>query len=126
MSDAKISDIIRTSLEGIRDFTDVDTTIGRPIVTDCGVTLIPISKISIGFATGGVDFAGKRIVGNQTFGGGGGSGISITPIAFLTVNKNADINLIPVNPGAVSGVEGAISFIERTPELIKRIKDALT
>ena len=118
-----MSDIIKTSLEGIRDFTDVKTAIGEPIETQSGVTVIPISKISVGFATGGVDFGAKKIIANQSFGGGGGTGISVTPIAFLTVGKNAEVNLIHLSSGHNSTVDKAISLIESTPEIIGKIKD---
>ena len=123
-SENKMSDIIRASLSGIKDFADAEVAIGAPIHTPSGVTVIPVSKVSIGFATGGVDF-GTRKVTNQSFGGGGGSGVSITPIAFLTVGRDAEINLIPIN-GASGGLDHALSVIERSPEIIQKIKSALS
>ena len=96
MSENKMSDIIRSSLEGVKGFTDMQTVIGSAINTPSGVTVIPVSKVSVGFAGGGVDFGIKKLVGAQNFGSGSGSGVSITPIAFLTVNKNADVKLIPI------------------------------
>ena len=125
MSDNKMSDIIKTSLDGVRNFADINTSVGTPIQTESGVTVIPISKVSIGFATGGVDFGGKRIMTNQSFGGGGGTGVSVTPIAFLTVNKNSEVNLIHLSDYRNSTVDKALSLIESTPEIISKIKDIL-
>ena len=126
MSENKMSDIIKTSLDGIRDFTDIDSAIGEPIETKSGVTVIPVSKISIGFATGGLDYGSKRLMSTQNFGGGGGTGLSITPMAFLTITKDSDINLIPITQNERGGSDNAFSFLERSPELIQKIKDALT
>ncbi len=121
-----MSDIIKTSLDGIRDFTDINTSIGTPIQTESGVTVIPISKISIGFATGGVDFGAKKIMASQSFGGGGGTGVSVTPIAFLTVDRNSNINLIRLTDNVANTVDKAISLIENSPNLISKIKDAFS
>ena len=125
MSETKMSDIIRTSLDGIKNFTDMESAIGTPIQTPSGVTVIPISKVSIGFATGGLDYGAKKFTSAQNFGGGGGTGVSITPIAFLTVGKNSDVNLIQLSDSQ-STLDRALSVIERSPELIEKIKDALT
>jgi sporulation protein YtfJ len=126
MSDGKMSDIIRTSLEGIKNFTEMENAIGNPIMTESGVTVIPVSKVSIGFATGGVDIGGKKVLSNQNFGGGGGTGVSITPLAFLTINKNAEINLIPIDRGEKTSLDHALSVIEKSPQIIEKIKNALS
>lgn len=126
LSETKMSDIIKTSLEGIKDFTDIENAIGTPIQTPSGVTVIPISKVTIGFATGGLDFNAKKLISNQNFGGGGGTGVSITPVAFLTVGRNAEVNLVPVNGSSINGLDHALSLIERSPEIIQRIKDVLS
>lgn len=121
-----MGDIIKTSLDGIKSFTDMESAIGNPIQTPSGVTVIPVSKVSIGFATGGLDFGAKKIIRDQNFGGGGGTGVSITPMAFLTVGKNAEINLIPISGSSVNGIDHALTLIERSPEIIQKIKDTLT
>ncbi len=123
MSDNKMSEILKTSLDGIKDFTDVNTSVGSPIQTPSGVTVIPISKVSIGFATGGIDFVSKKLLANQNFGGGGGTGISVTPIAFLTVDKNANVNLIHLSHNATTTIDKALSLIESSPEIVGKIKD---
>ena len=121
-----MSDIIRSSLEGVKSFTDMQTVVGNAIHTPSGVTVIPVSKVSVGFAGGGVDFGVKKLVGAQNFGSGSGSGVSITPIAFLTVDKNAQINLIPINPDSNKSVERITSLIEHSPDIIKKIKNTIT
>ncbi len=126
MSETKMGDIIKTSLDGIKGFTDIENAIGAPIHTPSGVTVIPISKVAIGFATGGLDFGQKKLINNQNFGGGGGSGVSITPIAFLTVGKNAEVNLIPISQTSNASLDHALSLIEHSPEIIKKIKDVMS
>ena len=121
-----MSEIIRSSLNGIKDFTDMENAVGAPIQTPSGVTVIPVSKVSIGFATGGLDYGTKKLIGNQNFGGGGGTGVSITPVAFLTINKDAEVNLVPITTTAQGSVDNALSLIERTPEIIQKIKETLT
>ena len=126
MSETKMSDIIRTSLEGVKEFTEKDTFIGDVIVTPSGVSIIPVSRVSIGFATGGVDYANKRNSPLQSFGGGGGTGVSITPIAFLTVSPDAQVNLIPVAESTFPSAVGRVAdVIESTPKIIQKIKEAL-
>ena len=125
MSENKMSDIIKASMDGIKSFTDMETVIGNAITTPNGVTVIPVSKVSMGIATGGVDYGTKKPAISQNFGGGGGTGLSITPIAFLTVGKDAEINLIHINGGS-SDVDRISSLIERSPEIIEKIKNALS
>lgn len=125
MSENKMSDIIKTSIDGIKSFTDMDTVIGNAITTPSGVTVIPVSKITMGIATGGVDYGTKRTSHEQGFGGGGGTGLSITPVAFLTVGRDAEINLIHVN-AAASEVDAIASLIEHSPEIINKIRSALS
>ena len=120
-----MSEMIKTSLDGIREFADMDTVIGNVINTPSGVSIIPVSKVSIGYASGGLDLAGKKLTPVQNFGGAGGTGISITPVAFLTVNSKGDINLISVS-SQPSGFEKIANVIERSPEIIERIKNSLT
>ena len=125
MAESKMSDIIRASVDGIKSFTDMDTVFGRAITTPGGVTVIPVSKITLGFATGGVDLAGKRNHPEQNFGGGGGTGVSINPIAFLTISPNSEINLINLKEESSNNLDKVFSLIENTPDLINKIKDVL-
>ncbi len=125
MSENKMSDIIKASMDGIKSFTDMETVIGNAITTPSGVTVIPVSKVAMGIATGGIDYGRGRHETEQNFGGGGGTGLSITPIAFLTVGRDAEVSLIHINSGG-SDVEKITSLIERAPEIIEKLKNALS
>ena len=120
-----MGDIIRASTDGIKSFADMNAVIGAPINTPSGVTVIPVSKVAMGIATGGVDYGEKKNFAHQNFGGGGGTGLSITPIAFLTVGVDGEVNLITVN-SLPSDVDKITTLIERSPEIIEKIKGALS
>ncbi len=125
MSENKMSDIIKASMDGIRSFTDMQTVIGNAINTPSGVTVIPVSRVSMGIATGGVDYGSRKVAPSQNFGGGGGTGLSITPIAFLTVSQNAEINLIHIN-NSESNIDKISDLIEHSPQIIEKIRTALS
>ena len=84
MKNQSAEKILATTIERVRDLVDVSTIVGEPINVSADITIIPISKVTYGFASGGADFPSK---GNQElFGGGGGAGVTITPVAFLVIN----------------------------------------
>ena len=122
MSDNRLSDIIKTSLDGIRDFTDINTVVGKEITTPSGVTVIPVSKVTVGFANGGVDFSTKKSQANQNFGCGGGTGVSITPLAFLVIDSLGKVDLIPL-VGSESTTDKIFSVIEHAPEIMARLRN---
>lgn len=121
----KIPEIIRSSLENIRSMVDANTVVGDPIATDVGTTIIPISKISIGIASGGVDYNTKENAApRQNFGGGGGTGLTVVPVGFLVVDKDGDVEFINVGmKGKPDPVDQIADFVERTPDIIAKIKD---
>ncbi|MCQ2353727.1 MAG: sporulation protein YtfJ [Clostridia bacterium] len=126
-SENKLQDIIKESLENIRTMVDANTVIGNPISTPQGVTIIPISKISMGFASGGVDFTGKNDEAVrarlQNFGGGGGTGLSIAPQGFLVIGADGKVDLINVGVEQKNGpVEQVADVIERSPDIIAKVK----
>lgn len=125
MSETKMGEIIKASLEGIKSFTDMETVIGGAINTPSGVTVIPVSKVSMGIATGGIDYGGQRQGAIQNFGGGGGTGLSITPIAFLTIGSDEQVNLIHIKESS-NDIDKITSLIEHSPEIIEKIKSALS
>ena len=88
-----VEGLMGVSVDKIRELVDANTVVGTPIQLGDGVTLIPVSKVSYGFASGGTDLPTQKP--GDLFGGGAGAGIHITPVAFLTV-KNGEINLLPV------------------------------
>lgn len=125
MSETKMSDIIRASLDGIRDMTDMEAAIGDAITTPNGVTVIPVSKVTMGIATGGIDYATKKLTSPQNFGGGGGTGMTITPIAFLTVSPNAEVGIIPIS-SADNDIDKLVRLVDRSPDIISKIKGILS
>ncbi len=114
MSEEKISGIMDTTLNNLRTMVDADTIIGTPLTVD-GITLIPVSKVSFGLATGGSDFPNKQNA--QLFGGGGGAGVSINPVAFIAVN-NGNVHMMPIY-NELSTAEKAINM---APELMDKVK----
>lgn len=84
MKEQSAAGILASTIEKIRDLVDTSTIIGEPIKTDDNVTIIPVSKVTYGFASGGSDFPSKN--NNELFGGGGGAGVTITPVAFLVIS----------------------------------------
>ncbi len=131
-SDNKIEEIIRASLENMRSMVDANTVIGTPITTAGGVTIIPVSKVSMGFASGGLDYFSKqtpRITPEnksavQNFGGGGGSGLSVTPVGFLVIGKDGKVDMVNIGMPSPTDPLGQIAdFIERSPEIIAGLKE---
>ena len=116
-----LSDMMGTTMSRIKEMIDVNTIVGTPINTPDGTTIIPVSKVSFGFASGGSDFQTKNQTVDANFGGGGGAGVTITPISFLVVN-NGNVRLIPVSVPANNSVD---RIIEQLPELIEKLKEML-
>lgn len=127
MPETKISDIIKTSLGNIREAVDANTIIGDPITTPNGTVILPVSKVSVGVATGGLDYNPKKetAVKAQNFGGGGGTGLSVTPVAFLVVKPDGTVDLLNVNnPTDQSNdpVNAIMTIIGKTPDIISKAK----
>ena len=118
-----ISDLMSTTMQKIREMVDVNTIVGQPITTPEGITLIPISKLSFGFASGGSDFISKNHKPGEdnTFGGGSGAGVNISPVGFLIV-KGDSVRLLPVDPPAATTVD---RVIEMVPEVVDKVTDFL-
>jgi sporulation protein YtfJ len=114
MSEHPIQGLMNTALQNIREMVDVNTIIGDQIITGDGTVIIPISKVTLGFAAGGSDFPSKS--DKELFGGGSGAGATINPTAFIVVNKG-NVKLLQIAPSA-SAADNAISLV---PELIDKI-----
>ncbi len=121
-SENKLQDIIQTSLENLRTLVDANTVVGNPIQTPSGTTIIPISKISMGFASGGLDYNGKSANNRQNFGGGGGTGLSVSPVGFLTIKADGSVEMVNLNPAPAGTVEQVADVIERSPEIFAKLK----
>lgn len=121
----KIPEIIRSSMENIRSMVDANTIIGDPVDATGGTIIIPVSKVSVGIATGGVDYNAKKDVQlrPQNFGGGGGTGLSVVPVGFLVCDKHGDVEFINVSAkGKPDPVDQIADLVERTPDIIAKIK----
>lgn len=114
MKEQSANGILSTTIEKVRDLVDVNTIIGEPIKVDTEITIIPVSRVSYGFGSGGSDFPSKN--NTQLFGGAGGAGITISPIAFLIINKGeVTIKHILSNDNAA---ERAVSMM---PEMFDKV-----
>lgn len=110
-----IESIMNVTLDNLKAMVDADTIIGSP-VTVGEVTLIPVSKVSFGLATGGSDLPAKT--SSPLFGGGGGAGVTVTPIAFISV-CGTNVKMLQVN-ATLSSVD---KLIDQAPELITKVKE---
>ncbi len=118
MKEQSASGILGTSIEKIKDLVDVSTIVGEPINISDAIQIIPVSKVTYGFASGGSDFPSKS--NQELFGGGGGAGITITPVAFLVVNNgNVSIKYINAAEGSVERVIGMV------PDLVDKASDVI-
>ena len=116
-----INDLMSTTMEKIREMVDANTIVGQPIRTEDGVTLIPVSRLTFGFASGGSDFVSKnqKPEGPSSFGGGGGAGVNIMPVAFLVV-KDGYVRMLPVAAPPNTTVD---RVVEMVPEIMDRVTD---
>ena len=110
-----LPNMLENTIAKIREMVDVNSVIGDPITTPDGVTIIPVSKVSVGFGGGGSDFATKN--GDNPFGGGVGAGVKVTPIAFLIV-KEGSVRMIPV---ATPANTTADRLVEMVPDTLDKI-----
>ncbi len=136
MAENKISGIIETSLEKIRNVVDANTIIGNPINTPNGTTVIPVSKVMVGFASGGVDYLGKNMKKaastserpaalTTNFGGGGGTGVTVQPVGFLVISPDGNVQLLNVganSAGSGDKIDSISNIIEKSPDIIGKIK----
>lgn len=113
-----IGDLMSATMQKIREMVDVNTIVGQPIHAE-NVTIIPVSKVSFGFASGGSDFATKnqKPEADNAFGGGSGAGVNISPIAFLIVKEDS-VRLLPVAPPPGTAVDRVVELV---PELVDRV-----
>ena len=111
-----IGSLMDTTMEKIKEMIDVNTIIGEPITSPDGTLIIPVSKVSYGFASGGSDLPTKK-ENKDCFGGGSGAGVTIQPVAFLTVYQG-DVRLISVDQE-----EGtADKLVNMIPDVLKKVK----
>ena len=126
---SNLSELIGNSLKSLKELSDSETIVGSPIVTSSGTTVIPVSKLSMGFVGGGLDY-GKKLkskpdlkeysMGEPNFGGGGGTGVSLVPVAFLVVSPEGNVSVLPITNEKSD--DGLAAILERAPAVIEKIK----
>lgn len=122
MSEKSAGAILSSTIEKIRDLVDTSTIIGEAIYAEGGITIIPVSKVTYGFASGGADFPSK---GNKDlFGGGGGAGVTITPVAFLVINDGeVTLKHITAYDNAAERVVNLVpEMFDKVTSLVKKTK----
>lgn len=131
MSEHPIEGLMITAMNSIQDMIDVNTIIGEPIETSNNIVIIPISKVSFGFAAGGSEFKGEtvdeytkkdkeeQVQYRLPFGGGSGAGVTINPIAFLVIQPN-NVKLMPVNH--TSSLDKLLDYM---PDLIEKTNNMM-
>lgn len=115
MKEQSAAGILGTTIEKIKDMVDSKTIIGEPIDAGEGIKVIPVSKVSYGFASGGSDFPSKA--SKELFGGGGGAGVTLTPVAFLVIN-NGNVTVKYLSEGPETSVERVVGAL---PELVDKL-----
>ena len=118
-----LSEMLGDTMSKIREMIDVNTVVGAPITTPDGVTIIPVTKVSIGYGGGGSDFATKNYPAGRdnAFGGGAGAGVTITPVAFLVI-RGENVQMLPIAEPASTSVD---RLIELLPDLLDKADDFL-
>ena len=113
-----LPNMLENTIAKIREMVDVNSVIGTPITTPDGVTIIPVSKVSVGFGGGGSDFSHKNPTNAELpFGGGVGGGVKVNPIAFLIV-KDGNVRMLPVASAPNTTSE---RIVEMMPDLLDKI-----
>ena len=117
-----INDMMAETIQKIRETVDANTVVGEPIRAG-DVVLIPVSRISFGFATGASEFGGKapKAPGDNPFGGGGGAGVKVDPVCFLAVSGSS-VKVLPVEMPPLTGVDKVVDMI---PDAVTKISGSL-
>ena len=115
-----LPNMLENTIAKIREMVDVNSVVGQPITTPDGVTIIPVSRVSVGFGGGGSDYVSKHPNTQENpFGGGVGAGTKVTPVAFLII-KDGNTRMIPVPVPANTTVD---RVVEMVPETLDKIVD---
>ncbi len=117
----KLPNMLESTIQKIREMVDVNSVVGQPIQTPDGVTIIPVSKVSVSVAGGGSDFVNKN--GSDPFGGGVGGGVKVTPVCFLVV-KDGNVRMISIPEPANSTTERVVEMLPDTLDKLTAYLDA--
>ena len=117
-----VPNMLENTIAKIREMVDVNSVVGTPITTPDGVTIIPVSKVSVGFGGGGSDFV-KNVGTNEPFGGGVGGGVKVNPVCFLIV-KDGNVRMLSVPTPANSTTERIVEMLPDTLDKITAYLDS--
>lgn len=121
MENSNLGNLIETAMQNLKSMVDTNTIVGEPIYTPDGITLVPVSRVSMGFGGGGAEFAQ-----NKGYGGGTGCGVRVEPIGFLVV-KDGSVRMMNVIPPASNTVDRIIDMVpdvvDRVDQMIDKIKE---
>jgi len=123
----KLPNMLESTIQKIREMVDVNSVVGEPITTPDGVTIIPVSKVSVGFGGGGSDFTTKHTApgSENPFGGGVGAGVKVTPVCFLIV-KDGAVRMMPVAEAANTTADRIVEMVPDTLDKIAAFVDSRT
>lgn len=131
MGEHPIEGLMLTAMNSIQDMVDVNTIVGEPIISNNNITIIPISKVTFGFAAGGSEFSGETIDEYSKrdkdediqyrlpFGGGSGAGVKIIPVAFLVIQSN-NVKLLPIDHS--SAIDKLLDYV---PDLVDKTNNLI-
>lgn len=117
MDNNPIGELMQNTMESVKNILKVDTVVGDPIFTPDGITLVPISKISVGFGGGGIELTNKKAGEARPYGGGNATGVKIEPMGFLVI-KDGCVRMINVTPPADNTVDRIIDLV---PQVLDRV-----
>lgn len=120
MKEQSASGILATAIDRIKEMVDCQTIVGDAIDAGEGIRIIPISKVTYGFASGGTDFPTKS--SKELFGGGGGAGVTISPVAFLVI-KDGEVSVKYISDGPENQAERIISMV---PDVVNKVTDVVS
>jgi sporulation protein YtfJ len=121
-----LPNMLDSTIAKLREMVNANTVVGEPITTGDGITIIPVSKISIGFGGGGSDFVSKNLNQHENpFGGGLGAGVKVTPVAFLVINQG-NVRMIPVATPANTTADRIVEMVPDTLDKIVSFVDSRT
>lgn len=120
-----LPNMLDKTIEKIREMVNANTVVGEPITTPDGVTIIPVSNVSIGLGGGGSDFVSKNVNANKEnpFGGGVGAGVKVSPVAFLIV-KDGSVRVLPVATPANTTADRLVEMIPDTLDKVAAFVDS--
>ena len=120
-----LPNMLEQTIAKMREMVDVNSVVGAPITTPDGVTIIPVSKVSVGFGGGGSDFANKNAGTEMPFGGGAGGGVRVNPVCFLII-KDGNVRMMPVPTPANSTTDRIVEMIPDTLDKLSAFLESKT